>query len=141
MTDGGEIMMRAMTAVLTAAVVLGAAAPAAAMGPGTATRSAARPRSELVLSYMADAGYAAAVTLTCDPAGGAHPTPAKACATLTKAGGQPGKLTPSPTICTLEYAPITAEVEGIWKGRAVRWSKTFPNSCDLTRATGVLFAF
>jgi Subtilisin inhibitor-like len=141
MTDGGEIMMRAMTAVLTAAMVLGAAGPAAAMGPGPATRSAAKPRSALVLSYMADAGYAAAVTLTCDPAGGAHPKPAKACATLTKAGGRPGRLKPSPAICTLEYAPITAAVEGTWKGRTVRWSKTFPNTCDLTRATGMLFAF
>ena len=134
-------MMRAMTAVLTAAVMLGAAGPAAAMGPGPATRSAATPKSDLVLSSMADAGYAAAVTLTCNPAGGAHPKPAKACATLTKAGGRPGKIKPSPTICTLEYAPITAEVEGTWKDRTVRWSKTFPNRCDLTRATGVLFAF
>ena len=36
-------------------------------------RPAATARTDLVVSYMADAGYAAAVTLTCDPAGGAHP--------------------------------------------------------------------
>jgi hypothetical protein len=135
-------MMRAMTVVFTVATaVLAVSGPAAAVGPGPAIRSAAAPKADLVLSYMADAGYAAAVTLTCGPAGGAHPKPAKACAALAKAGGRPARLKPADTMCTLEYAPITAEIEGTWKGRAVRWSKTFPNSCDLTRATGVLFAF
>jgi hypothetical protein len=126
------IMMRAMTTAAALLVALGTAGPAAA---------APKPRIDLVVSYMAEAGYAAAVTLTCGPVGGAHPKAAQACAALKKAGGKPARLKPARTICTLEYAPVTAEIEGTWKGKAVRWSKTFPNSCDLTRATGVVFAF
>ena len=138
-------MIRGMTTALTAmattmlaaGAVLGAPGPATAMGPGVAPR----PKTDLVLSYMADAGYAAAVTLTCDPAGGAHPKAAKACVALRKAGGDPGRLPPAPVLCTLEYAPITAQMTGTWKGAKVSWTKTFPNGCDLARATGVVFRF
>jgi hypothetical protein len=129
-------MLRTMLAV-TSIAVLGAAGPAAA----AATGPAAKPRSGLVLSYLAEAGYAAAVTLTCDPAGGAHPKPAKACAVLKKVSGNPALLKPRKRMCTLEYAPITAEITGTWRGKKVRWSQTFGNTCDLTRTTGVLFAF
>ncbi len=131
-------MIRTMLAASSIAV-LGLASPAAAAatGPGAAPR----PTTDLVLSYTADAGYAAAVTLTCDPAGGAHPKPVKACATLKKVAGDPGRLKPAPAMCTMEYAPITAEITGTFKGRTVHWSKTFGNPCDLARATGVLFAF
>ena len=44
-------------------------------------------------------------------------------------------------MCTMEYAPITAEITGKWKGKKVDWSRKFGNTCDLTRTTGVLFAF
>ena len=53
---------------LSAVLVLAVASPAAA----------ATKRSELVLSYEAGAGYAAAVVLRCDPAGGPHPKKGKA---------------------------------------------------------------
>ena len=139
MTDGGTIMIRAMTAAVTVMAVLGvgSTAEAAANGPVASPK----PKIDLVLSYMADAGYAAAVVLTCNPVGGVHPKAAKACAVLKKVGGKPHKLKPAPTLCTLEYAPITARIEGVWKGRTLNWSKTFSNTCDLTRTTGVLFAF
>ena len=126
-------MKRAMTTAAALLVALVAAGPAAA--------APRRPGIDLVISYMAEAGYAAAVTLTCNPVGGAHPKAAKACAALKKTGGKPAKLKPAKTMCTLEYAPITAEIDGTWKGRKLSWSKTFPNSCALTRATGVVFAF
>lgn len=130
-------MIRTVLAA-TSIAVLGLAGPAAA----AATGPAAAPRQTgLVLSYASESGYAAAVTLTCHPAGGAHPKAAKACATLAKVAGDPGRLKPARTMCTLEYAPITAELTGTWKGRTVQWSETFSNPCDLTRHTGVLFAF
>jgi len=44
-------------------------------------------------------------------------------------------------MCTLEYAPITAEAKGTWKGKKVAWSTKFSNTCDMRRATGVLFTF
>ena len=126
-------MKRAMTTTAALLAALVTAGPAAAAPP--------KPKIDLVVSYMAEAGYAAAVTLTCDPVGGAHPKAGKACAALKKTGGKPAKLKPAKTMCTQEYAPVTAEIEGTWKGRTVSWSKTFPNGCHLTRTTGVVFAF
>jgi hypothetical protein len=131
-------MIRTMLATSSIAV-LGLAGPAAAVttGPGATPR----PATDLVLSYTAEAGYAASVTLTCHPAGGGHPHPARACAVLKKADGDPALITPKQRMCTTEYAPITAEITGTWKGAAVTWSKTFGNPCALARHTGVLFAF
>lgn len=127
-------MIRSLIATAAvAAAVFGAAGPAAAA-----------PKSELELSYQSisgQIGYAAAVVLTCQPAGGAHPKPVKACTTLAKVNGKPGKIKPKPAMCTLEYAPITAAVTGTWKGRTLNWSKTYPNHCDMVRSTGVLFTF
>ena len=124
-----------MTLAATAVTVLTAASPAAA--------ATSRPAgTELVLSYQSEAGFAAAVLLSCRPDGGGHPKGRKACAALRKVGGKPARLRAAPdAICTLEYAPITAEITGTWKGRKVDWSKTFGNRCDLTRTTGVIFAF
>ncbi|PRY30099.1 SSI family serine proteinase inhibitor [Pseudosporangium ferrugineum] len=117
---------------LSAVLVLAAAAPAAA----------ATKKTELHLSYMSDAGFAAAVILRCEPAGGAHPKKGKACAALARAGGDPAKLKPvRGMMCTMEYAPITAEVTGRWRGKRVDWSRTFGNPCEMTRATGVVMAF
>jgi hypothetical protein len=115
------------------AVLAGAAAAPAPAQAFAVTR--------LTLSVVADAGWARAVTLSCMPPGGAHPRPAAACATLLRADGDPGRLTPSPTACTLEYAPVTADLDGMWRGRPVSWSATAPNVCDLNRRTRHLFTF
>ncbi len=98
-------------------------------------------RTQLTLSYMADAGYAAALKLGCDPATGPHPHRKQACAELKKAGGRPDRLTPTRSMCYLIYAPIRADITGTWKGRPVTWSKTYGNQCEMNRATGVLFQF
>src|SRR3954454_2935923 len=92
--------------------------------------------TRLELSYMADAGYAAAVKLRCDPARGAHPTPARACNELKRVAGHPDRLRPARTMCTMIYAPITAAITGTWKGKPVTWSHKYGNSCEMTRATG-----
>jgi hypothetical protein len=113
----------------------------ATMAAGMLAVPAPAPASRLELSYMADAGYASAVKLDCDPAGGAHPTPAKACNELKRVGGKPGHLKPAHTMCMMIYAPITAGITGTWKGKKITWTKQFGNSCEMTRATGVLFKF
>ena len=129
-------MIRKTITAITAATLatLLSAAPASAAGKAAG--------SQLTLTYTAAAGYAAAVLLDCHPAGGSHPTPVKACNTLKKVGGKPAKLKPAAgEMCTLEYAPITAEITGRWKGREVQWTQTFGNRCEMLRATGVLFTF
>jgi hypothetical protein len=97
--------------------------------------------TDLTLTYMAEAGYAAAVKLQCDPPAGAHPKAAEACTTLKKVRGRPGQLTPARTMCTMIYAPITAGITGTWRGKKIDWSRTYGNSCEMNRANGVLFLF
>jgi hypothetical protein len=94
-----------------------------------------------MLTYTAEAGYAAAVVLRCDPAGGGHPKPVQACSALRKAGGEPRQLKPARRMCTMIYAPVTAEITGTWQGRPVKWSRQYGTSCEMARATGVLFLF
>jgi hypothetical protein len=120
--------------VLTAAASLLPGGAVAAAGTG-------RPRTDLTLAYMAEAGYATAVTLRCDPPGGAHPKPSAACRTLRTVGGRPARLKPAQTMCTMIYAPITAQITGRWNGKKLNWSRTYGNTCEMTRATGVLFRF
>jgi Subtilisin inhibitor-like len=107
----------------------------------TALSPVAARRTDLTLSHVAETGHATAVKLRCDPAGGAHPTPAQACAVLKQVGGRPDRLRPARIMCILIYAPITAEITGIWRGQKIHWSKTYGNTCELSRATGVLFRF
>jgi hypothetical protein len=106
-----------------------------------APAAAASTTTKLTLAVTAQAGWATAVLLRCDPAGGGHPSAAKACAALKKAGGKINKLTPAEVMCTLQFAPVTATATGTWKGKKVSWSRTFGNTCELTRATGVVFRF
>ena len=99
------------------------------------------PGADLTLTYAAEAGFAAAVKLECDPPGGGHPKPVDACAELTAVGGEPDKIEPGRGACMMIYAPITAEITGDWQGTAVDWRHTYGNSCEMKRALGVLFAF
>jgi hypothetical protein len=124
-------MIRTLTAATAVLILLAA-------GPATAAR---KRKTELTLSYQADAGYAAAVILRCEPAGGPHPRKGRACQALAKVDGDPARLVPAPLMCTMEYAPITAAITGTWRGRKVDWSRSFGNRCQLNRAMGVVMAF
>jgi hypothetical protein len=119
-----------------------ALAVAAVITPSAPVAAApAAPKTKLTLGVIADAGWATAVLLRCSPPGGGHPSPAKACAALKAAGGDPAKLRSAAVMCTLQYAPVTASITGTWKGKKVRWTRTFGNTCELARATGVIFQF
>jgi hypothetical protein len=132
-------MIRAMIATTAmATALLTGAAPASA---GAAPAVAKAGKTALTLSYMAEAGYATAVVLTCNPPGGAHPKPTKACNTLNAVGGRPSNLKPARTMCMMIYAPITAQISGTWKGKKVAWSRKYGNSCEMNRANGILFEF
>ncbi len=102
---------------------------------------APRAGTALTLSYLADAGFAAAVKMTCEPTGGAHPEGEAVCVTLDRAGGDPAKINPTLNACVLVYAPVTAEVTGTWRGTPVAWKQRYGNTCEMRRATGALFQF
>ncbi|MFC7532693.1 SSI family serine proteinase inhibitor [Actinoplanes sp. GCM10030250] len=104
----------------------------------TASPAVAAPRSTFSLSYT---GATTVVRLTCDPTGGGHPQPARACASLRRAGADPAKLQAGDSMCILLYKPVTARLKGTWRGKPVKWEKTYGNSCEMNRATGVLFDF
>jgi hypothetical protein len=139
MRQRGATMIRICTGLATAAAILATASPAAAVGGGPVPRPAAGAR--LVLTYLADAGFATAVKLTCDPDGGGHPEPGRACAQLARVGADPARIKPADRFCLLLYKPITAQLSGVWRGRTVKWAHTYGNSCEMNRATGVLFDF
>ena len=122
-------------------VLASAAATAVLLGSSPAVAGPVHRRTDLTLLYMAEAGYATAVTLRCNPPGGAHPKGAAACRTLRAVGGRPERIKPAPIMCPMIYAPITAQITGKWRGKKIAWSKTYGNSCEMTRATGVLFRF
>ena len=126
-------MIRTIVALTAAVSVL--------LGGAAAADGAGRPRTALTLAYMAEAGYATAVTLRCDPPGGAHPKSSAACRTLRAVDGRPARLKPARIMCTMIYAPITAQITGRWRGKKINWSRTYGNTCEMTRATGVLFRF
>ncbi len=100
-----------------------------------------RAGTALTLSYLADAGFAAATKMSCEPTGGAHPEAEAVCVTLDRAGGDPEKINPTLNACVLVYAPVTAEITGTWRGTPVNWKQRYGNVCEMRRATGALFQF
>jgi hypothetical protein len=107
---------------------------AAALIVNTAPSQA--PQSHLTLTYAAQT-----VKLSCNPTGGLHPEAAQACAILRSTGADPARIRPAHVMCMMLYAPVTARLAGTWRGTRVRWSHQYGNSCEMTRATGVLFKF
>ncbi|WP_030777551.1 subtilase-type protease inhibitor [Streptomyces sp. NRRL S-920] len=134
--------------------IAGAAASAAACvlaaTPGTAQAEAPGPQSlyapsalVLTVGQGEDANSAAierAVTLICAPRpAGSHPSPAAACAELTRADGEFANLVNKNTsdiICTKEWRPVTVTANGVWNGKRVSWSATFSNRCMMKAGLG-----
>ncbi|WP_430779850.1 SSI family serine proteinase inhibitor [Actinoplanes sp. G11-F43] len=115
--------------------MIGLATAIAVLG-GTAGPAAAAADSKLTLTYASKT-----VRLTCGPVGGGHPKAGEACATLRGIGGNPAKLKGGDSLCVLLYRPVTARLKGTWRGKVVNWQRTYGNSCEMGRATGVLFQF
>jgi hypothetical protein len=77
--------------------------------------------------------------LTCDPDGGDHPDPARACARLGAVEGRIGELRPGRRPCGWTYRPYKVDVRGSWQGRNVSFNGTYPNPCLAKSAGGGLF--
>jgi hypothetical protein len=120
-------------AVLVAVAGVGVASPAASAVPS---------RSSLTLSVRVSGEKARTTTLRCEPPGGSHPNATSACADLTVAKGDPGSIRPKQGImCTMIYRPATAIATGTWRGRVVKFTHTYSNSCLLGVKTGAVFQF
>ncbi len=76
-------------------------------------------------------------TLTCEPTGGDHPSPASACAFLSNAataGEDPFAPVPDNTPCTRIYGgPQTATVSGTWRDQTVNAQYNMQGGCEIDR--------
>ena len=117
--------------------------PVSALVPAVASvlalASPAAPASEMTLTLRD--GTASAVTLDCQPPGGSHPRPARACRALTTAGGDFGNLPRDSGLCPLIWAPVTATATGHWHARPVLYTHTYPNRCVAAVDSGHVFGF
>lgn len=78
--------------------------------------------------------------LKCHPAGGTHQHAAKACEELEKVNGDFTAMQANVSkVCTMQYQPVTAKIEGKWRGKEVSYTQTFSNSCTMQVKTGVVF--
>jgi hypothetical protein len=125
-------------AVLSLLPLTAAVAAPLPVNPGTALRLSVI--HGLVASQDGAISSYRALLLTCDPAGGEHPRAAQACAQLADSNGT-FERDAQDVMCTEEYAPVTVEATGRWRGRLVRFKKTYGNECDMTAHTGSLFDF
>ncbi|SEG93113.1 Subtilisin inhibitor-like [Thermomonospora echinospora] len=127
----------ALVALLPAGIVL-ADTPSRYDRPAAGTHGT---HLKLTVTYPgAPVSSARTVTLRCDPAGRDHPHAAAACADLDRSHGR-FLHDPRQTICTMEYRPVTAKATGRWQGRAVSFTKSFPNACVMDARTGAVFRF
>ena len=108
------------------------------MSPGPSTGSG----TELVVSGTDGAGERFTWRVSCDPAGGDHPTPDAACRALEERGDTALPPVPKDRMCTQLYGgPETATVSGTWRGRTVLSDFNRTNGCEIARwdaLTGLL---
>lgn len=89
--------------------------------------------SQLTIVVDDGAGTTTTWTLTCDPVGGSHPEPERACAVVEK---NRSALDPVPKdkMCAQVYSgPQRATVSGTWRHEQVQASLSRINSCETAR--------
>ena len=100
-------------------------------GGGDAAEPPAQPRYDLQITYWPEGkdGQSRTATLTCDPNGGTHPDPAKACAAL---DAHPEALHPVPgdMACTQIYG---GEQVALIEGDGVHAVLNRSNGCEIER--------
>ncbi|CAL9386907.1 SSI family serine proteinase inhibitor [Streptomyces sp. enrichment culture] len=128
--------------LLAAAVLLACAAPVQADPDPTAPEPApTAPDRWLHLTVGPGEAPSAAdpgTLLLCDPPRG-HRRAADACAELEAADGRIAGIPPKEVMCTMVHAPVTVQARGMWRGRPVAYTETFPNACVMAARTGSVF--
>jgi hypothetical protein len=105
----------------------------AGAGDGGATETT--PATELTITYWPNGkdGSSQEATLTCDPAGGTHPSPQEACDLI---ASDPEALEPVPedSACTLLYGgPQVATVVGTLDGEKANATFNRSGGCEIDR--------
>jgi len=108
--------------------------PSPSSSDGTVTVSPGAGATELTIVVDDGSGGTTTWRLTCDPAGGDHPTPDAACAALEKNGATALPPVPKDRMCTQQYGgPEKATVTGTWRGTPVDASFSKTNGCEIGR--------
>ena len=107
----------------------------AAGGGGGGGSTETTPTTELTVTFWSQGkdGPSREATLTCDPAGGTHPNPQKACDLL---AADPDALEPVPqdVACTLIYGgPEVATIVGTIDGEKVNATFNRSGGCEIDR--------
>src|SRR5512142_2468386 len=85
-------------------------------------------------------GVAVSAWLTCDPAGGDHPTPLNACADLAAAGGDVAAVPPLKGWgCVGLWDPVQISAVGTWRGQPVNFKAMVSNSGCARISHGYVF--
>jgi hypothetical protein len=122
-----RLLLAGAACVVTLAACGSTAASSASL---SGTHSAAHPKVALDIKVTSPGGETRHWTLTCDPAGGTHPSPAAACRTLMHARqpfARPGKGMMCPMIVA---GTTTATIQGRWFGHRVN-SKFVDGGCEI----------
>ncbi|TWF94711.1 subtilisin inhibitor-like [Saccharopolyspora dendranthemae] len=129
-----------MFAKLTRRVLLASAIIAGtAIVPGVASAAPAESTMRLTVQGQ-DITATQFGELKCHPAGGTHQHAAKACEELEKVNGDFTAMQANVSkVCTMQYQPVTAKIEGKWRGKEINYTQTFSNSCTMQVKTGVVF--
>jgi hypothetical protein len=138
--------LRAVVALLTVLLALlaggcgsesgeGDAAGDGSAAGGESTEARPGPATEVTITFWPEGpdGESVEATLTCNPAGGTHPSPEKACTALAAdpAARQP---VPADMACTMIFGgPEQATVVGVVNGEQVDAAFERSNGCELDR--------
>ncbi len=119
-TSPGATPSRGASSAATAGTVT---APAAPNGP-----------TDLTIVLDPGGGARSTWTLTCDPAGGNHPSPAQACASLASRGESALAPVKRDQMCTQIFGgEQTATISGTWRGEPVTAMLSRANGCEIER--------
>jgi hypothetical protein len=130
-TDAGSGAGSAPGSTTGSAGASGGASPSTAPAPAS---SAPTGKTQLLITLDDGTGTTTRRTLTCDPPGGDHADPARACATLATGWQELLAPTRKGLICTEIYGgPQQATVTGTYSGKQVRSSYTRTNGCEISR--------
>ncbi|MBF8189139.1 serine protease [Nonomuraea sp. K274] len=128
-----------MTFALTAArrvAALGLCVAATLAAPFAALPASAAAGADLYITVTPSNSGAYSMHLTCDPDGGLHPRPARACDVLRDVDGWIERVNVNPGPCPMIYLPVEVKINGEWYGRPTTYQREFPNKCVMDRRLG-----
>ena len=97
-----------------------------------------RQRADLTIVVNDGRGTTTTWQLTCDPVGGSHPDPGRACAVLQAVGARYLPEVPEDLRCTQIYGgPETARITGTWGSKVVDATLSRTDGCQIARWNGL----